>query len=134
MVPTSLPPPPESLCNICNDPRNVQVCAFCVKFEKINVHFGCSGISSTANIKGLIYWSCANCTPSFTAELSALDRITAVEEKLACVNFLIREVITMLHNEIALIKKNRNFLFQKLQNVDPAGFETTARPVITVRQ
>ena len=52
----------------------------------------------------MIYWSCAGCTPSFTVELSALDRITAVEKKLDCVDSLIREV-TMLRNEIALIKK-----------------------------
>ena len=27
----------------------------------------------------MIYWSCVGCTPILTAELSALDRITAVE-------------------------------------------------------
>ena len=104
MVPPPPPPPPEPLCNICNEPCNVKGSAFCVKCKKICVHFGCLGISSTANIKGMIFWSCAGCTPSFNAELSALDRITAVEKKLDCVDFLIREV-TMLRNEIALIKK-----------------------------
>ena len=52
----------------------------------------------------MIHWSCAGCTPSFTAELSALDRITVVEKKLDCVYSLIPEV-RMLRNEIALIKK-----------------------------
>ena len=55
-------------------------------------------------VRRMIYWSSAGCTPSFTAELSALERITAVEKKLDCVDSLIREV-TMLRNEIALIKK-----------------------------
>ena len=77
---------------------------FSVKYKKIYVHFGCLGISRTANIKRIIYWSCAGCTPRFTAELSALDRITAVEKKLDCVDSLILEV-TMVRNEIALIKK-----------------------------
>ena len=101
MVP---PSSPEPLCNICNKPCNVQLCAFCVKCKKIYVHFSCFGDSSTANIKGKIYWSFVGYTPSYTAELSASDRITAVEEKLDCVDSLIREV-TMLRNEIALIKK-----------------------------
>ena len=61
-------------------------------------------ISSTAITKRMIYWSCAGCTLSFTAELSALDRITGVEKKLDCVDSFIREV-TLLRNEIALIKK-----------------------------
>ena len=52
----------------------------------------------------MIYWSCAGCTPIFTAELSALDRITAVEKKLDCVDSLIREC-TVQRNEITLIKK-----------------------------
>ena len=104
----------------------------CVKCNKIYVHFGCLGISSTATIKGMIYWSCAGCTPSFTAELFALDRITAVEEKLDFVDSLIREV-TMLRNEIALIK-TLEFLFLKAAKVNPAGIETTALPIITVRQ
>ena len=52
----------------------------------------------------MVYWTCAGCTPIFTAELSALDRNTAVEKKLDCVDSLIRDV-TMLRNEITLIKK-----------------------------
>ena len=126
------PPPPELLCDICNEPCNVQVSALCVKCKKLCVHFDCLGFSSTANIKRMIYWSRAGCTPSFTAELSALDKITAVEKKLDCVDSLILEV-TMLRNEIALMKKPTSF-FQKLYKVDPAGIETTAHSVITVRQ
>ena len=99
MVPPTQPPPPETLCFIRYDPCNVQVSAFCVKCKKISVHFACLGISSTANIKRMIYCSCVGCTPIFTAELSALDRVTAVEKKLDCVDFLIRE-ITVLRNEI----------------------------------
>ena len=132
MVP---PPPHEPLSNICNDPCNVQVTAFCVKCKKINVHFGCLRNSSTAIIKGMFYLSCAGCTPSFTVELSALDKITAVEKKLNCVprgDSMIREV-TMLRNEIGLIE-NPKFPFLKMQKVDPAGIETTAHPYITVRQ
>ena len=52
----------------------------------------------------MTYGSCAGCIPSFRAELSALDRITAVEKKLDCVDSLILDV-KMLRNEIALIKK-----------------------------
>ena len=66
----------------------------------------------------MIYWSCAGCTPSFTAELSALDRITAVEKKLDFVDSLIREV-TMLCNEIALIKKPE-FPFLKAAKSEPS--------------
>ena len=66
----------------------------------------------------MIYWSCAGCTPIFTAELSALDRITAVEKKLDCVDSLIREV-KMLRNEIALIKKP-DFPFLKAAKSGPA--------------
>ena len=117
MVPPPPPPPPETLCNICNEPCNVQRSAFCVKCKMIYVHFGCLGISSTAKIKGMIYWSCAGCTPSFTAELSALEKITAVDKKLDCVDSLIREV-TMLRNEIALIKK-AEFTFLKAANSGP---------------
>ena len=62
------------------------------------------GILSTANIKEMIYWSCAGCSSSITAEQSALDRITTVEENLDCVDSLIHE-LPMLRNEIALIKK-----------------------------
>ena len=76
------------------------------------------GISSTANIRGMIFWSCAGCTPSFTAELSTPDRITAVEQKLDCVDSLIREV-TMLQNEIALIKKPE-FPFLKAAKSGPS--------------
>ena len=118
MVPPPPPPPPEPLCKICNEPCNVQRSAFCDKCKEINVHFGCLGISSTAIIKGMIYWSCAGCTPSFTAELSALDRITAVEKKLDCFDSLIREV-TMLRNEIALIKKPE-FSFLKAAKSGPS--------------
>ena len=75
------------------------------------------GISCTANIKGMIYRSCAGWTPSFTAELSALDRITAVEEELDNVDSLIREM-TRLRNEIALIKKPE-FIFLKAAKSGP---------------
>ena len=119
MVPPPSLPPPEPLCNICNEPCNVQRSAFCVKCKKIYVHFGCLGFSSTANTKGMIYWSCAGCTPSFTADLSALERITAVEKKLNCVDSLIREV-TMLRNEIALIKKPE-FPFIKAAKSGPSS-------------
>ena len=119
MVPPPPPPPPELLCNICNEPCNVQVSAFCVKFKKIYIQFGCLGISSTANIKGMIYWSCVGCTLSFTVELSALERITAVEKKLDCVDSLIREV-TMLPNEICLIKKPE-ISFLKAAKSEPGG-------------
>ena len=77
----------------------------------------------------MIYWSCNGCTPIFTAELSALDRITAVEKKLDCVDSLIREV-TVLRNEIALVKKP-DFAFSK---VDLPGIETKAYPVFRVQQ
>ena len=120
MVPPPPPPPPEPLCNICNDPRIVQVSAFRVKCKKIYVHFVCLGISSTANIKGMIYWSCADCTPSFTAEQSALDRITAVEKKPDCVDYLIRGV-TMLRNEIALINKPEFPFLKAAKKWNPQG-------------
>ena len=65
----------------------------------------------------MIYWSCAGCTPIRTAELSALDRIIAVEKKLDCVDSLIREV-KMLRNEILLIKK-AEFHFLKAAKSGP---------------
>ena len=52
----------------------------------------------------MIYRSCVGYTPIFTAELSALHRISAVEKNLDYFDSLIREV-TRLRNEIALIKK-----------------------------
>ena len=113
-----VPQPPEPLCNICNEPCNVQVCAFYVKCKETHVHFGCLGISSTANFKGMIYWSCTGYTPIFTAELSVLGRNTAVKKKLDCVDSLIREV-TVLRNEISLLKKP-DFLFLKAAKSGPA--------------
>ena len=104
MVPPRPPPPREPRCNICNEPCNEQVSAFCVKCKKIYVHFVSLEISSIAIIKGMIYWSCAVCTLIFFAELSALDRIMTVEKKPDCVDSLISEV-TMIRNEIALINK-----------------------------
>ena len=77
---------------------------FFVICKKICVHFGCFGNSRTANIKGLIYLSCSGCTLIFTVELLPLDRITVVEKKLDCFDFLIR-VVTVLRNEIVFIKK-----------------------------
>ena len=100
MVPPSTPPPPETLCNFCNEPCNVQVSAFCLKFKKKYVHFGCFGISSNANIKGMIYWSCAGCSPILTEDLSTLDGITAVERKLDQFISSVREV-TIIRNEMA---------------------------------
>ena len=97
-------PPPAPLCNICNELCNVQGSAFWFKPKKKYVHLDCLGISCIENIKRMTYGSCAGCTPSFSAELSALDRITADEKKLDCVDSLIRDV-KMLRKEIALIKK-----------------------------
>ena len=57
-------------------------------------------------------------TPIFTAELCALHRITAIEKKLDCVDFLVPEV-TMLRNQIALIKKP-GFSFLKPAKIGPA--------------
>ena len=71
--------------------------------------FTCLRISITANVKRLYFCTCADRTPVFTAELSALDRNTADEKNLDCVDSLIREM-TMLRNEIALIKKPEFFL------------------------
>ena len=67
----------------------------------------------------MIYWPCVGCTPIFTEELSALDRITAVKKKLDCVDFLIHRV-TMLRNEIALIKKP-GFPFLKAAKSGPVS-------------
>ena len=103
-MPPPSPQPPEPLCNVCNEPCNVPVSALCVKCKTIYVHYGFLGISSTANIKGIIYWPCAGCTTSLTAEIFALNRFTAIEKMLDCVDDLIRKV-TMLRNEIALMKK-----------------------------
>ena len=108
------PPPPKPLCKICNEPCNVQVSAFCVKCKKIYV--GCLGISSTSNSDGMIIWSCAGCTP--TAKLSALDRNSALEKKLDCVEFLIREA-TVLCNEIAFIMRP-DLSFLKTAKIGPA--------------
>ena len=54
--------------------------------------------------------SCSKRLPFFPPELSALDRISAIGQKLACVDALIREV--WLRNEVFTMKKP-DFLFLK---------------------
>ena len=39
----------------------------------------------------MIFWSCPSCLPTFTSELSALDRISDLEVKLERVDWLISE-------------------------------------------
>ena len=87
---------------------------------------------STAIINGKIYWSYGSCTPIFTAKLSALEKIMTVERKLDCVDTPIREM-TMLRNEIELIKSQKSF-FYKLQKVDLTAIETTVHKFAAVLQ
>ena len=52
----------------------------------------------------MIFWACSSCLPTFTTELSALDRISALEVKLEKVDSLISE-IQLLKQEINSMKK-----------------------------
>ena len=79
---------------------------------KIYVQFGFWEFSSTVDIKGIIKWSWAGCNPIFNPDLSALDKMTAVEKKVDCVESLILEV-KIVCIKIALIKKPE-FRFRKI--------------------
>ena len=52
----------------------------------------------------MIFWACPSCLPTFTTELLALDRISALEVKLEKVDSLISE-IQLLKQEINSMKK-----------------------------
>ena len=105
------PPPPERLCEICVQRCGSQVGTHCAKSKNVYVYLECLSLTNCSNISGMIFWSCSKCSPAFAEELSALDRISALEQKLKCVDALICEV-SLLRNEIAKIKKS-DFLFRR---------------------
>ena len=114
-MPPPQPPQPKPLCNICEESCNVEVSAFFVKIKKLFFHFGWLGVSSTSNIRRMIYWSCAGCIPIVAAGPSVLDRITTADKKPDCDDSLIHEV-TMLRNGIALMNKAEYHFLKAAKN------------------
>ena len=104
---------------------------FCVNYKKNYFHSGCLGVSGSANIKGIIHSSYNVCSSIIRAELSQLDKFTTVEKTFDYIESVIRGV-TMLRNEIALIKKS-DFLFLKTAKVDQSEIKRRARLVIIVQ-
>ena len=92
------PPPPERLSEICIQLCCAQVGTHCIKCKYLYVHLACPGVLNSSNYSGMIFSSCSKCSPSFAAELSALDRVSAIEQKLEYVDALIHEV-SLLRNE-----------------------------------
>ena len=132
VFPQEMASPPTRLCEICIQRSSAQVGTHCVKCKNDYVHLTCLGITNNSNISGMIFWSCSKCSPTFAAELSALDRISAIEQKLECVDALIREV-SLLRNEIATTKKPAfPFLkaaktaFQRTQNDSTSSYQSSS--------
>ena len=101
------PLPPEPKCDICMQRCYPVTTANCAKGKNVYVH-ACLGITSCSNLPGMIFWSCKTCLPTFAADISALNRISAME-KIECVDSLIRDV-ALLRNEVSLLRKP-NFPF-----------------------
>ena len=96
------PPPSDPLCNVCKGICSEQECVICVRcISKFGL---CFGIAQTTSCIGMIFRSCPSFLPTFTIELSALDRIYALENKLEKVDSLISE-IQSLKLEINFLKK-----------------------------
>ena len=105
MTALSPPPPPSSTpCNVCMGLCTEQERVICVRCKSKCVHGSCLGIAQTTICIGMIFWSCSSCLPNFITELSALDRISALEVKLEKVDLLISEIQT-LKLEINFLKK-----------------------------
>ena len=70
-------PPTEPQRDICLQQCNPQTTSNCVK--SVYVHYTGIGIINCSNLQGMILWSFETCSPSSAAELSALDRLSAIE-------------------------------------------------------
>ena len=97
------PPPSDPPCTLCMGICTEQERVICVRCKSKCFHGCCLGIAQK-NCIGMIFWSCPSCLPTFTTELSALDRISALEVKLEKVESLISE-IQSLKLEINSLKK-----------------------------
>ena len=98
------PPPPNTPCTVCMGLCTEQERVVCVRCKSKCFHGSCLGIAQKTSCLGMIFWSCRSCLPIFTTELSALDRISALEFKLEKVDSLISE-IQSLKLEINSLKK-----------------------------
>ena len=104
MTVLSPPPPPfNPPCTVCMGSCTEHERVVCVRCKSKCVNGSCHGIAQTILI-GMIFWSSPSSLPTFTTELSALDRISALEVKLEKVDSLISE-IQSLKLEIYSLKK-----------------------------
>ena len=87
-------PPSDPPCTVCVGLCKKQERVICVRCKSNCVHGSCLGFAQTTICIGMIFWSCPSCLPTFTTELSALGRISALEVKLEKVDSLISEILT----------------------------------------
>ena len=108
------PPPSDPPCNMCMGVCKEQERVICVRCKPNCVRGSCLGIAQT-NCIGMIFWACPSCLPTFTTELSALDRLSALEVKLEKVDSLILE-IQLLKQEINSMKPDYPYLRAAFRN------------------
>ena len=65
---------------------------FCVRCKSNCVYGICLGIAQTTSCIGMLFWYYQSCLPNFTTELSAPDRISALEVKLEKGDLRIAEI------------------------------------------
>ena len=111
------PPPPQPQCDIFMQRCNIIATANCVKCQNGYIHHASFGITSCSNLQAIIFWSCKTRSTTFTTYISALDRISAMEKKIECVNSRIRD-FALLQNEVASLRK----LDSPFMNADKTGF------------
>ena len=115
MTASSPPPPPSDppctvRMGICTEQERV----ICVR--NISKCGSCFGIAQTTSFIGMIFWSCPSCLSTFTTELSALDRISALENKLEKADSLISEIKSMKLEIIFLKKPDYPYLSAAFRN------------------
>ena len=116
MTALSPPPPPSDSPStwsiiFCTEQERV----ICVRCKSKCVQGSCLGIAQTTNCFGMIFWSSPSCLPTFILELSALDRISALEVKSEKLDWLISEIQSLKLKIIAPKKSDYPYLRAALE-------------------
>ena len=97
-------PLPITPCTVCMGLCTEQERVICVRCKSECAHGSCLGMAQTTSCIGMIFWSYPSYFPTFTTELSALDRISVLEVEIEKVDSLISEIYS-LKLEINSLKK-----------------------------
>ena len=90
----------QGTCLICDMSCDLSEAIECIRCNVKRSHLTCVGIDELpSESRGVLLWCCASCEPIFKTQLSLLDRMSALEQKVSEIDSL-TQVIKGLRTDV----------------------------------